>query len=855
MPKNQRSLLQTLFCAALLSLASLQPARAESVLNFPRLSLDPDQITGVAIFNPNGQAASLTFTAYGEDGAVLSGPGFRNPATALVFAGQRYAALTSDIFGGGLDASTVAWFQATSTEDNLDGFFLFLDAEVSFLDGADLPIPSRNLIFDDLRFGDGFATELTMVNPNPEEAHAVVEFGESGMRQVTIPAMGAIRLDGEEFLSPATAAGGGAARAEADRNVLGFHIVRGPRDAFALNARPAEESSRKLFFPQIAVLPPFQTTLEISNASDLPTTLTIAAFDAGGRLFSGDQTLENPVSRELEAGQTLREDLAEMFGFSGQGPLAGWLRVDSSDSTILGAATYSMPEAGSLASVSGIGEGSTRGVFAHIATALGFFTGTALLNASSVVANTEIVALRPNGEMLGSLSLPLSPGERVSRLIHELIPEAAGQAGGVVWVNSDVPLRLTSLFGQESGVLSNIPPQSVPSDYRPDEAPEPPRVEPVLTVLSPGQSQAFQSTGLGTTPTWLVNGVAGGNAEVGTITSLGVYQAPDQPPQGAVTVSARRGNQAAGATVDLLPQPESVAFLGVVQSMAYSPNRQRIYAAELTTVVGGSDSRSPSPSQGQAAGTEIFDVTDGSRVLLATFASEEIPAMISYRTPDGEESLLLAARSSGAVLLLDLDTLESTTVVSELNAPRALTVDPVNGDLLVAESDRFTRVAASRLLQALTGPPVRRRERGTLMTGGDLRGIAVDACREVIYLADAEAGAVREYDRVSESFRTVLDGLAGAGRLAVLYRRGLPCPAASHLLSADPAAGRIRLIRPADGEALDWLDRQALRDLAVLGVDASSNVLGLLLANLSRGVNGEVQRLELSGLYRSRPER
>ncbi len=56
----------------------------------------------------------------------------------------------------------------------------------------------------------------------------------------------------------------------------------------------------------------------------------------------------------------------------------------------------------------------------------------AILNPTSLTANLQVAAIRLDGETLGSVSLTLSPGQRVSRLINGWIPGAAEQAGGLV---------------------------------------------------------------------------------------------------------------------------------------------------------------------------------------------------------------------------------------------------------------------------------------------------------------------------------------------------------------------------------------------------------------------------------------
>ena len=53
-------------------------------------------------------------------------------------------------------------------------------------------------------------------------------------------------------------------------------------------------------------------------------------------------------------------------------------------------------------------------------------------------------------------------------------------------------------------------------------------ISPAVAALAPGQTQQFQATvaGSGGQVVWLVNGVAGGNATVGTISANGLYTAP-----------------------------------------------------------------------------------------------------------------------------------------------------------------------------------------------------------------------------------------------------------------------------------------------------------------------------------------
>src|SRR5580704_11379366 len=66
-------------------------------------------------------------------------------------------------------------------------------------------------------------------------------------------------------------------------------------------------------------------------------------------------------------------------------------------------------------------------------------------------------------------------------------------------------------------------------------------IYPAKLTISPGGSQQFliyNTTG-GTGVTWMVNGIQGGNATYGTVSSSGLYTAPASvPSSNAVTVKA-----------------------------------------------------------------------------------------------------------------------------------------------------------------------------------------------------------------------------------------------------------------------------------------------------------------------------
>ncbi|MFQ5739796.1 MAG: DUF5719 family protein [Acidobacteriota bacterium] len=498
LPRKGYLLMWTLLGVAVLSLSAVG---ASSELNFPRLSFEENTVTALAVVNPGAQDAEVKLTVYGSDGQVLQGEGFQNPTDITVAANHQFSAVTAALFGGGLDPSTVAWIQATSPVDDLTGFFLFLDstaqvidmqtvARPEFFDGAALPQAAFEIIFNEVRLGPEFSTELNLVNPG--NATAAVELqligGDNPLQgALQLPPKGAARLDVATFFGVGQPPPASYIIASAAVEIAGFEMIRGQGDLLGTNALPASQLLNTIFFPQLAVLTPFETQLVLGNYGAENAILTLSAHQPDGTLYGGDRLRSNPVTRVLEGGQALREDVVEMFGFFGDETLEGWIDVQSTSQTINGSLSYANSSSGSLAAVTTLAKGSTEAVFSHLATSLGFFTGVAILNPGSLAANVRLVALLPDGTILGSFATTIQPRHRLSRLISDLIGEAADQGGGWVFVRSDVPVYLTSLFGTLDGkVLANIPPQSVPSSFQPDLDLPRLTVDPPLVVVPVG---------------------------------------------------------------------------------------------------------------------------------------------------------------------------------------------------------------------------------------------------------------------------------------------------------------------------------------------------------------------------------
>ncbi|MEE8348744.1 MAG: hypothetical protein V3R94_04185, partial [Acidobacteriota bacterium] len=399
-----------------------------------------------------------------------------------------------------------------------------------------------------------------------------------------------------------------------------------------------------------------------------------------------------------------------------------------------------------------------------------------------------------------------------------------GQNGGIIWVKSDLPVHLTSIFG-DATVLANIPPQPAPDSYQPDLGLEIFQVTPSLAVVQPEQEQAFGVTEAGSA-TWKVNDLPGGNAEVGIITPEGVYQAPLVVPDPRVlTITAEMTGQTAGASVDVLEKESLLSSSSIVQSVVFLGSLQKLYTAELTVLSSSGEGSHPAaqnPAQG-GVDSEIFAVVAGQvKTTFANFSDEEISKMISFKASNGKEFLLLAAKTSGRIIRLDPAIQGvSREVATGLNQPESMVIDPVTGDLLVVEQTQVTTVAKSDLEAGLSalrlGGGGERRNQGQVLfptAGGD--GIAVDRCTGAIYITNRATGDILAFNRRSGEIRTVLSGLQEPTRLLAVYRGRVSCPDSFHLLAIERGTDQILLVLARQGTARRWISARQSTDISFL---------------------------------------
>ena len=847
--------------------------QAESVLRFPLLSNQSGNILGVTFVNPTDQNAPMEVTAYNSNGLLFAGPGIVNPAQLEVPANQQLPMVATEIFGAGLAPDTVGWFEAISAIDGITGFYLFLDEADTFLDGAGLTQADTRILFNrvEVDIAGGVSTELNIVNTQSEVAQIdLILVDEADLRDANpgndaplvrlqnVPGRAVRRVDvgalfGQNPIGPSAYV-----VALSNTRILGFEIVRNSgKDAIGLNAKIAGEKLNRLYFPQLAVLGPFQMEIGVVNLSLRTVTVVFTAYRPDGTPYAAPDVGQNRVVRQISAEFPFQANVQELFNFSADDPeqfFEGWILVESVNSALNGYVNYGTPESGSEAAVAALAAPQTEALISHIATDLGFFTGVAALNPAAVATSFRIVAMTSAGVVLGSFDGILGPGERISKLIQEYIPEAAGQAGGIIWIRSNSPLYVTALFGRDSlRVLSNIPPQEVLASYRPDAALPAFEVTPDFVAVAPEGAQQFAiaETNGPVLPQWTVDPEAGGEVD-----PSGLFTAAMDPSNGPVIVRAEDPvlNIRSAATVDILNRENFDPSLANVDAVVYSPTSDRLFAAQPIV---GADPASAAPQGGGS--TRIMQITSQGASELATIAGPKIRSLLPFIGFDGTEFLLMAG--GHWVLRLDPSTLETRVVAEGFLDIQGLGYDSQQGNLIVADASGLALVSGAQIepdrvsgLESNGSPTLRVLDRAGI---GD---VEYDPCSGRLYFSSPDSNQILGFGLGDSEVQVVADGQSGVEHLLLLQRRDQACTHSGHLLAGSKSADQVTLTQLSDQSTQPWQTVSQAGSMAFIpSVSALVETDTVVLAERGGVQNAGVQQggglvgVPVSSLYQSEP--
>ncbi|UCF35633.1 MAG: hypothetical protein JSU96_12425 [Acidobacteriota bacterium] len=469
---------------------------ASSQLLFPLLRGDAEEFTGFAVTNYGDAAAALTVEGRALDGSLADFP--TNPASDSVLPQTQMARLGREFFDVPMATPREGWVRMLTSEPELASFFLFGNG-TSRLDGSvAVKQPSTQLFFTRLYNGPAVfptfgglkdaVTTLALANPNEVDSVTVTlklfsatgnQIGLDAVRQLAPlgglfePLASLFSIQSEKIRD------GYVAVSATGDGVIGFELISLDDTLMGFNASPSN-GGKIAYSAQLAHASNIFTSVKLVN----PTANTLSVT-ATALITRADGGIDQRVSQvTVVAGNSLQLTVDQLFGLPGlpTSPIVGSMKFEASDVGLIGDVIFGDPNAARYAAALPLQfTPFKKAVYSQVSNAtssiraLNAFTGLAFFNPSaSQDARITVSVFDRDGVQQGDstevclgssgslANCVLKPGQRVSPLLIELIPETKGLVRGYIIIESTIPVISQELFGNlDLDYLSAVPPHVV----------------------------------------------------------------------------------------------------------------------------------------------------------------------------------------------------------------------------------------------------------------------------------------------------------------------------------------------------------------------------------------------------------
>jgi hypothetical protein len=447
---------------------------------FPRFVAFGDISTGIAIVNPNLSDASAVLALKDSEGVDVG-----NPVAVAVPARGQVALTAEQLFDSGsvINASLVV----SSDSPGLIVRFQTFDYSGNFTDGSDAPLAGTELVFPVVPRSDEGVAELTLLNPNPRPTAVELKLWNSsgamlGKTTVQVPAGGFYRnLSGDIFQSADFSAASHVTATSKPLNVfsraqsimgtslfLGFSSApsdRGAVDLASLNAISPVQGVN------VSVIPAFHlgkdasgaehaATLSLVNIEAAPVQVQVSFVAKTGSIL-GAATLE------LAANGGGRAPLQSLAAGLASRESEGWILIQATG-RVYGAVIQGRSEKPALTAIPPQRAPQFAFLFPQLVQDAAHYTEVSLTNPNSVNSEIDLFVIAPDGASIASRHATIGPNSQLCADLAELLPEIENQAGGIVYVRSDLPLFGNLSIGQHEGrLLTAFAPADAPPNYSP----------------------------------------------------------------------------------------------------------------------------------------------------------------------------------------------------------------------------------------------------------------------------------------------------------------------------------------------------------------------------------------------------
>jgi hypothetical protein len=445
-----------------------------SVLLFPRIISSQDLSSGIAIFNPSGREASVTFILKNAKGEFLTNGMLTIPAYGQL------AKNVSELFPklAILDGSILA----TSDTSGLIAYYMSYNNALSIIDGSTPSGLSTELLFPIIpKTGEG-TSEISIHNPNERPTAAELSLRNFdgnllGKVVVRIPAKGIFGGDPAKIFSSTTDFSRAShitvfskpinilSQAQSISGTIafsGFSSVLTPGgylDSAVLNAQPLSQLKNAGVIPYFQTGNQYASTLCLANVEAAAVDVTLTALNNNG-------TIMNTRTVSLPAMGGLRSSTQDLFA-NQTGEREGWILVNASG-RVHASILFGKNNTGSLSTVPVQSLPMMDIIFPQVLHGPGNPMEIAMVNPGSKTANVSVYDVIPSGATVAGIRFSIPPGSRISKSLSQLMPEVSSQSGGFLYIKATEPIfsNASLWIGDGIGVCDFIP-QPLSVSYQP----------------------------------------------------------------------------------------------------------------------------------------------------------------------------------------------------------------------------------------------------------------------------------------------------------------------------------------------------------------------------------------------------
>lgn len=450
----------------------------------PRLLSDNEFFTGITLANNSPRVTTVATTALDTTGSPLANDpdtedpnDFVQPGDLVLGTDEQTSLTISELLQADPELDINGWLNFEADEFEMASFFLIGDLRLQRLDGGLANFQtSTEWIYPEVQVNDGFATEVTLLNPNLQDTDGTMSlFSSDGQLieetsstlpdgNVTSPPLREPDPDAEVRTAVFTEAAyenfvDGYVRFSGDKGSVAFQRYFDGQRMASLNAIPVEPEDlleTTFYVPEVQAFAGSETFIKLIHAGTGTANLTLSLKGNQG------EDLAAPVNLQLAEAHSTRRNVVDLFNLVDQGALAGWILIQADILGVVGNAE--VRSAFGQAMTSNLLQGTPMGsfVFSHVIQRFGISTRLVLVNPGLATANLQVEVYRSDGALLASAPLSIAPSHRESRLLKELFPRLPDLIGGSIRVSADQPLiGLVLFFSDNPPFVSSVPPQPI----------------------------------------------------------------------------------------------------------------------------------------------------------------------------------------------------------------------------------------------------------------------------------------------------------------------------------------------------------------------------------------------------------